>query len=252
MRYPVVLFDAGETLIGPRESFGATYAAVLSNLGLELPAATLDRAMREAWIEISESIPAGTDRYRHFPDGEAGYWLRLARRTIESAGGSQVTNEFAATALQRLRAAFLDRQAWTVYDDVLPTLTQLQHQGVRLGIVSNWDSRLPQVLRLLDLDHHFETITYSHAEGIEKPNPELFHRALTRLNATPDQTLHVGDTEELDIEGANAAGIEALLLQRKPGTKAKASANVIQSLRAIPAFAKHGRPPRPESAFEDS
>ena len=85
MRYPIVLFDVGETLVGPRESFGATYAGVLARLGLHRAPEVLEAAMRESWAEIGRAIPAGADRYRHFEDGEHGYWLRLTRRTIERA-----------------------------------------------------------------------------------------------------------------------------------------------------------------------
>ena len=238
MRYPIVFFDAGETLLGPRESFGATYARVLAQQDLELPPAALETAMRESWAEISRAIPAGTDRYRHFEDGERGYWLRLARQTIERAAGRPVSARSTNAEVTGLREAFLDRQAWTVYPDVLPALQELRDMGARLAIVSNWDSRLPQVLALLDLTRHFEGVTFSHQEGIEKPHPEIFHRALQRMGGRPGETLHVGDLHEMDVVGANAAGIDALLIQR--GGCVAGRPSVIASFAELPRIVNQG------------
>ena len=55
---------------------------------------------------------------------------------------------------------------------------------------------LVTVLELLGLDGWFETVVVSHFEGVEKPDAELFRRALDRLGADPGTTLHVGDSPD--------------------------------------------------------
>jgi len=215
VRYICVLFDAGETLIGPRGSFGATYAEVLRPLGLDLPADAIERALRSVWTEMDGIVPRGMDRYRYFDGGEDGYWLRFARDTIERAAGRKVSSAFAAGALRRLREAFAARNAWEVFPDVVPTLTRLRDRGVRMGVVSNWDSRLPALLENLDLARFFGAVSVSHLEGVEKPAPELFLRALASLHVLPEHSLVVGDTPELDLAGARAAGIDAALVDRR-------------------------------------
>ncbi len=215
MRYPFVLFDAGGTLFGPRGSFGATYAEVLLPMGLDLPAAGVERELREVWKEMSGIMPRGIDRYGYFEGGEDGYWLRFARGTIERAAGRQVSSSFAWDALRRLRQAFREKTAWEVFPDVMPTLALLRDQGVRMGVVSNWDSRLPGLLRTLGLAVFFDSVIVSHLEGMEKPEPELFRRALARLGGLPQQTLAVGDVPELDLAGARAAGIDGVLVDRR-------------------------------------
>jgi putative hydrolase of the HAD superfamily len=215
VRYPFVLFDAGETLFGPRESFGATYARVLGPMGIEAEAAVFENALREVWDGLNRVVPPGADRYRFFEGGEDGYWLRVARGTIERARGGPITSSLADAALRRLRAAFREPESWEVFPDVVPALALLRGRGVRMGIVSNWDSRLPDVLRMLDLDSFFDAVVVSHLEGIEKPNPEIFRRAVVKLRGSPEQTLHVGDVPELDLEGARAAGIHAVLVDRR-------------------------------------
>ena len=84
-----------------------------------------------------------------------------------------------------------------------------------MGVVSNWDSRLPHVLKMLELEPFFEQVAVSHLEGVEKPDPLIFRRVLRRMDVGPEKALHVGDVPELDLRGARAAGIDAILVDRK-------------------------------------
>jgi putative hydrolase of the HAD superfamily len=241
MRYPFVLLDVGETLIGPRVSYGAIYAEVLADLGLELSAEGLDDGIREASRELRREIPPGTDRFSHFPGGEAELWLRFARRSIGLAAGQAIDRGFAALALEALRERFKRADTWVVYEDVRPTLESLKGQGCSLAVVSNWDSRLPGLLKRLGLEHWFEVLGVSHLEGVEKPNPELFRRVLDRLDARAEQALHVGNLPEEDLEGARAAGIDGLLVDRK-GTL-DGDWPTIPDLRRLPEIVAQGGPP---------
>ena len=239
LRYPIVLLDAGETLLAPRESFGAVYARVLAALGVELDPAQLERGLRRCWAETNAALEPGVDRYRIAPEGEAGYWLRFVEGTLARTPGAQDPAGLAARALAPLREAFRDPASWTVFEDVLPALSALRASGARLAIVSNWDSSLPGLLERLDLARWFDTIVVSHLEGIEKPHPELFLRAVRRLGGEPDEALHIGDVPELDDAGARSAGIACWLVDRRG--RSRASPNVIPDLTSVPAIARDGR-----------
>jgi putative hydrolase of the HAD superfamily len=215
VRYPFVLFDVNETLIAPRESFAAVYARILSEVGFERPVEALESALRDSWEEMSRLVPTGTDRYAFFPGGESAYWLRFASSTIGRAGGAAREASLADQALPRLREAFRDPAAWRVYPDVVPALESLEAAGVRLAVVSNWDSRLPALLDDLGLATHFDAVVVSHLVGAEKPSPEIFRRALAELDAEPASALHVGDLPDLDLAGARAAHIDAVLVDRR-------------------------------------
>jgi putative hydrolase of the HAD superfamily len=215
MRYSVVLLDVGETLVGPSGSFGAIYARVLEQMGRDSSGDLLERCLREVWAEQDRIVPPGSDRYAHYPGGEREYWFRFARNTLERAFGEPVEEAFVLEVLERLRVAFRDRDAWKVYPDVVPALQGLREDGVRLGVVSNWDSRLPTLLEELGLTEYFEALGVSHLEGVEKPDPDLFRRVLQRLGAAPEEALHVGDVPALDLAGAKAAGVDAVLVDRK-------------------------------------
>jgi len=238
LRYPFVLFDAGDTLLSPRESFGAVYARVLGTLGVTLPASALERGLRACWVHTNSTLAPGIDRYASDPGGESGYWLRFVEGTLARTPGAPSDRAFAAAALTPLREAFRDPQSWMVFPEVVPMLRELREAGARLAIVSNWDSGLPALLDRLGLASWFDTIVVSHLEGMEKPRPELFLRAVSRLGGTPGDALHVGDMPELDEAGATAAGICSVTVDRRSRLPAERKALV--DLSTVPAIARDG------------
>jgi putative hydrolase of the HAD superfamily len=238
LRYPVVLFDAGDTLVSPRESFGAVYARVLATVGVLLPAADLEHGLRQCWAVTNGAIEPGVDRYAREAGGENAYWLRFVEGTLARTPGAPRDPLLAARVLAPLREAFRDPASWRVFDDVVPALEALRESGARLAIVSNWDSSLPPLLERLDLAKWFDAIVVSHLEGMEKPRPELFLRAVARLEGTPREALHVGDMPELDEAGARAAGIASLIVDRRSRLGAERAA--LADLSRVPAIARDG------------
>jgi putative hydrolase of the HAD superfamily len=107
--------------------------------------------------------------------------------------------------------------AWEVYPEVPGVLADLRSRGLRLGVVSNWDHRLPGLLADLGLARSLSSITYSARAGVEKPDARIFRQALAELGADPAAALHVGDGRLEDVEGAVAAGMRALHLTRNTG-----------------------------------
>jgi putative hydrolase of the HAD superfamily len=238
LRYPFVLFDAGDTLLSPRESFGAVYARVLGTLGVTLPASALEDGLRACWLHTNTQLPPGTDRYASDAGGERGYWHRFVEGTLARTRGAPSDRAFAASAVAPLREAFRDPQSWMVFPEVLPVLRELREAGARLAVVSNWDSSLPALLDRLGLISWFDAIVVSHLEGIEKPHPELFLRAVARLAGTPGEALHVGDVPELDRAGATAAGISSVIVDRR--SRLAAEHGALPDLLRLPAIVRDG------------
>jgi putative hydrolase of the HAD superfamily len=238
LRFPFVLFDVGETLIAPRESFGAVYARVLAALGVVLPAEGLELGLRRCWAEINGSLPPGVDRYSAETGGESAYWLRFVRGTLARTPNAPNDEALAVRALLPLRDAFRDPGSWVIFDDVLPALASLRESGARLGVVSNWDSNLSPLLERLGLAAWFDAIVVSSLEGLEKPRPELFLRAVERLGGQPSQALHVGDTPELDGAGAHAAGVSCVIVDRH--SRLPASLGALADLSTVPEIARGG------------
>jgi putative hydrolase of the HAD superfamily len=120
-----------------------------------------------------------------------------------------------AEVFERLSAHFHNPNSWAVFADVRGTLAELASRGVALAVVSNWDSNLPALLQALGLAASFREISVSATEGTGKPEPDIFLRTCERLDLTPAEVLHVGDSLVEDYGGARAAGLWALLLDRE-------------------------------------
>ena len=95
-----------------------------------------------------------------------------------------------------------------------PVLRQLKAQGLELGIISNFDSRLFPVLRGLGIEQFFDTITISSLSQAAKPAPKIFHLALEKHAVDPEDAVHVGDSLKEDVEGAAKAGLTSVLIDR--------------------------------------
>ncbi len=106
-----------------------------------------------------------------------------------------------------------ERHLWcSVRDRTHESLSRLRDAGLRLGIVSNSDGRVEQALAEAGLREYFDVVIDSSLVGIEKPDPAIFQAALDALGVRPEEALYVGDLYEVDVVGARAAGIEAVLL----------------------------------------
>lgn len=142
--------------------------------------------------------------------GEARFWRAFLDRVRGALDGQAVSD----SAFGRIAAHFRDPVSWALYDDVTPALDRLAGGGYLLGVVSNWDSHLPRLLEGLGLLSRFQTVTVSAIEETGKPGAEIFRRTCARLDVAPGEALHVGDSMREDVEGARAAGLFSLLLDR--------------------------------------
>jgi putative hydrolase of the HAD superfamily len=107
-----------------------------------------------------------------------------------------------------------DAIAFRAFPDAEPALAALHADGRRLAVVSNWDVSLAPVLGRLGLADHLEVIVHSAGVGAAKPDPRPFAVALERLALAADECVHVGDDPVRDGEGARAAGLPVIVLDR--------------------------------------
>lgn len=207
-----VTLDATRTLFEPRD-LGGEYARVLARHGLDRPASDWAAAVVTTWREFACSADPGHDRFAAHPGGARGFWRRFVERAAALVGAAPPS----AFAAAELYDRFARAAAWRVYDDVEPGLSSLAASGVRMAVVSNWDERLPRLLDELGLAPRFAAVVVSSEVGVEKPHPRIFEVALERLRSRAERTIHVGDAALEDVEGARAAGLHALRLDRRGG-----------------------------------
>lgn len=220
-----VTFDVTHTLLhAPRMS--EIYREVLGRHGVAVTLPRMSELLGQVWRELSCLAEPGSDRFGSHPEGARGWWQRFLERICEHLEVAPPSRFAGAELFQRFAAA----EAWEVYPDVVPALEELRGRGFELGVVSNWDERLPGLLERLGLASYFTALVHSSAVGMEKPNPRIFRLALQRLGAEPDEALHVGDAALEDVEGARAAGMHAVRLCRHGGEG-------LRDLRGIAALA---------------
>jgi len=206
-----VLFDVGGTLFECRPGVAEIYADVLSRLGGPVTPAEVGPVFRQVWSELTQLHPRGLDRYHHFKGNEWEWWGELVRRVLARLSHPAEWE----TALRELMDAFADPALWHVFPEVPEVLARLKASGLRLAVVSNWDSRLPVLLERLGLTGYFAELLVSALEGVEKPGTEIFLRASARLGVEPVRCLHVGDSPLDDYRGAESAGMRAVLVDRE-------------------------------------
>jgi len=121
----------------------------------------------------------------------------------------------AETAIAAVVRAFDGAASYALYPDVIPALRALKGRGLTLGVISDWGIGLGLILRHHDLVRYFDFAVASAAVRLAKPDPALFETALRRADAIADYAVHIGDSYVLDVLGARAAGIAAVLIDRQ-------------------------------------
>jgi putative hydrolase of the HAD superfamily len=99
------------------------------------------------------------------------------------------------------------------YPDVRTTVERLRGEGYRVGVISDADADdLGLQLKSAGMVGYFETVTTSSEAKSYKPNPRIFEIALEKMNCKPSEACHIGDSQEMDIAGANNLGLHSILV----------------------------------------
>ena len=214
-----MLFDAYGTLLELDDPVGRLRRG-LARAGYVHDCATVAAAFRSEVAFYRRHQDSGRDR---------ASLERLRMRCATVFAEALPSRPRMAEARTILMSSFVFR----LFDDVVPALDALAAAGLRLGVVSNWDVSLTDVLRDLGILDRFASLSVSAAVGVRKPDPRIFLHALSALGAAPGDVLHVGDDRARDLDGARSAGVRAVLIDRAAG---RGDDDAIASLRSLPAF----------------
>jgi len=203
-----IFFDAAGTLIFLPKSVGHHYAFVAQRIGLRLDAGALDAAFAAGWKEMPAR--AAIDGPRE--DDDKNWWRDLVNRVLDRVAPNLAELDRDAF-FEGVYSYFAEPGVWDLYPEVLEVLEALQGK-FQLAVVSNFDGRLRVIFEHLGLTKFFTHVFLSSELGADKPDPEIFRRALILSSARPNETLHVGNDPERDWEGASAAGLSVFRLER--------------------------------------
>jgi len=203
-----ILFDAAGTLFYLTKTVGDHYAYVGREVGLDLDAQQLDRAFHTAWQQMPHRPAIGGPR----ENDDKGWWRNLVGRVfdqVEPSLSKLDRDNFFEVAYEH----FAEAGVWELYPEVPEVLEQLRSR-FQLAVISNFDGRLRLILQNLGISKYFDHVLISSELGADKPDPEIFRRALEIIHLDANEVLEVGDDPERDWKAAKAAGLLVFRLDR--------------------------------------
>jgi len=220
-----ITFDAAGTLVVPQPSAGAVYAEIGRTHGLPTEDAEMERRFQAAF-------KARHHRLRSTEEAELEFWRDLVGEVFSPWASMAVIDRL----FPDLWEAFAEARRWRSCADMPPLFETLRARGLKLAILSNWDSRLHRVVAGLGWRGYLDHVFVSADLGVEKPAPAIFTHAAAALGCAPGEILHVGDSIEHDIAGALAAGWHAAWLDHNRPVNLDPRVLRLQSLTELPAL----------------
>ncbi len=200
----------GFTLVSIRSGLDAYLAEMLTAAGYPTTLDDVHAAQARFW---EAWLPEDAVRvWAPSLEADQAWSLEIDRRILDYLGVTDPA--LIRRANVRSNELFNDLATYTVYPEVFEALAALRRAVPRLGVLSNWGWRLPDLCERLGFGPYFDFVITSARIGAAKPNPRIFHAALAQGQSEPGRTLHVGDNLLADVRGAQAAGITGVLLDR--------------------------------------
>jgi FMN phosphatase YigB (HAD superfamily) len=204
-----IYFDAGETLIRPRRSYGELLGEICQEIGIALPV----EAFGGLGARIETRVTTRTQQQPFtFPEAESQrFWFE----TYHGFFVLFLSDNDACVLAHAFLGLLSSPPGYALFEDVLETLVQLSDDGYRLGIISNWEAWLPALLEAVGLAPFFDHVIISGVCGAEKPDARIFTLALEEGGYRPEEVIYIGDRPSHDVEPAREVGIRPILLDRE-------------------------------------
>ncbi len=222
-----MFFDAGETLVHPHPTFPDLFAEILRREGHEIDVEVVRTKIHVVSDRFAQAAREN-ELWTTTPERSRAFWLSVYEIFLGEFG--LPTDDGLADVLYR---EFTDLANYRLFEDVPPVLARLEAAGLKLGVVSNFEEWLERLLDVLGVARFFEVRVISGVEGMEKPDPRIFHLALERAGVAPEESVYVGDNPVFDVEPAAAIGMFPVLIDRR-GRYPDADTTRITSMGGLP------------------
>ncbi len=206
-----VFFDWFYTLARFEPPRHQLYGRAFREFGIELPPEKVMRGIliadqyffeENAKSSVAERSPEEQlEVYIHYPN------------TILTEARAKAPEDLPLKIIKRVREQFKG-VAFSLFDDVLPTLKVLKQQNLTLGLLTNLNSDMVSICRGLGLESYIDFVVTSKEAGADKPSPPIFLAALDKAGVNASEAVHVGDQYKLDVIGARGIGIKPILVDR--------------------------------------
>lgn len=224
-----VFFDLYNTLAGFQPSRYEIQSEALAEFDIEV---TPEGIIRGYYLADGfMSAQNATKPMRSLSRTERDAFFAEYERLVLSGAGVEVAPTKAGEIWKRIRQV---EYGLAAFEDSIPTLKRLRGQGLTLGLISNIHQDGDDLADSLGLLPHLDFTVTSMEVGAEKPRPPIFHKALEKAGAAPEEAVHVGDQLASDVEGAVGVGIKPVLLDRDGNHPTYGEHPRIESLNELP------------------
>lgn len=221
-----LFFDVGNTLLYPYPSVSHVVEEILRDAGHSRDLDAISELMPLV-DEYYEDRFREDDSFWTHDAGASEVWVGMYTLLCRRLG---VPEGDAVVLARAVYETFGEAERWRAYDDVAPCFRRLKAAGVKVGIISNWDTRLERIFDGLGLLPLVDAVVSSAVVGLRKPDPRIFEAACRRLHVRPEDSAHVGDHYYADVLGARAVGMRAVLIDRHGGGTAMPSVAMVRTL----------------------
>lgn len=224
----IIFFDAGGTILEPYPTFAEAFTRICRTHGYEVaPADVQDVFNRQGPNVADVARETGVMNVTTSAEASQVFWRHLYTMFLQALGidDDDLRDDLLKT--------FSDKASYKLFPEVLDAFKQLRATGYRLGLISNFEGWLEEVLVEEKAGDMFDVRVISGIEGVEKPDPYIYRLALERAGAEPQECVHVGDSIANDLEPATAVGMKAVMIDRS-GSFPDASWPRISTLEELP------------------
>ncbi len=220
-----IFFDHGGTLSHTTNEPPEIVAEVLGENGYTFPVEQVLRASQVSeawWSENQDRLPRG----RRKPLLVESHAVLLRNLNVREA----------KSLAEKIQDEWHVRAGFTLYPETIRCLEDLRKQGIPLGVITQNLDTIEEfrnhALKIEGIGDYFSVIVTSESAGFDKPDPRLFRAAAKLAGLPPQSVLHVGDNLELDVQGAESAGMQAVLINRSENRNQR-KVKVISSLSEL-------------------
>jgi putative hydrolase of the HAD superfamily len=204
-----VFFDLYHTLVTYDPPQEELEARALKELGVDVPPSALSGPIVAADEFIYNEI-ANRPLSLRTREEKMALYMQYQETVLREAAVAYDTN-LVMGLLSKMQQTTMNL---VLFDDVAPTLTELKKRGLALGLISNIEQDIDETLTRLGLPSWLDIVVTSQDANANKPQPEIFLEALKRADVQPSEALYIGDQYQVDVIGANGAGMTGILLDR--------------------------------------
>lgn len=225
----VVFFDAVGTLFNVKGSVGRIYLQYAQKYGVD-DSLVMEHAINSAFRDVFRKMPPpifSVESPEKLKQCERLWWFDVVHAVFYRVGMFEGFDDY----FDEVFAAFQSSLHWEVYPETVGVLDELKQRGFELGVISNFDTRFFQIIRALELNRFFDSLTISSLAGAAKPSPKIFQYALEQHCLLPQEAVHIGDHEQEDFQGARGAGLHGFHLDRSTKGGTSDSHSLVSSLR---------------------